>query len=105
MQWDFSHANYIPRQSCLPSLFGCGRDRKYWKMIEKANVSVARELDLIKFIQRQRLTTFTTLCSFNGRQKFIADKMSTKLIRESSDLNEGTEDDFELDQENVQDIE
>ena len=74
-------------------------------MIEKANVSVARELDLIKFIQRQRLTTFTTLCSFNGRQKFIADKMSTKLIRESSDLNEGTEDDFELDQENVQDIE
>ena len=35
----------------------------------------------------------------------MADKMATMVIRESSDLDEGTEDDFELEQENVADVE
>ena len=74
-------------------------------MLTKASTSVSRELDLVKFIQRQRLTTFTTLTSFNGRQKFIADKMATNLIRESSDMCDTSENDFKLDKENVQDIE
>ena len=74
-------------------------------MIQKANESVFKELDLIKFIQRQRLTTFTTLATFNSRQKFVADKLATKIIRESSDLCDNSEDDFELEQENVLDIE
>ena len=43
--------------------------------------------------------------ALNARQKFVADKMSTKIIRESSDLCDNTEDDFELDHENVLDIE
>ena len=34
----------------------------------------------------------------------MADKMSTMLIRESTDFDESTEDDFELAQENVLDI-
>ena len=42
------------------------------------------------------MTTFTTLAALNGRQQYIADKMATKLIRESSDLDQSTEDDFEL---------
>lgn len=36
-------------------------------MLAKADTSVARELDLIKFIQRQRLTTFTSLISLNAK--------------------------------------
>ena len=34
----------------------------------------------------------------------MADKMSTLLIRESTDFDDSTEDDFELEQENVLDI-
>ena len=78
---------------------------KYKKMLEKADGSISRELDLIKFIQRQRLTTFATLASMSSRQKFVADKLATMIIRESSDLNDSSEDDFELEQENVDDIE
>ena len=87
------------------ALCGCTHRKKYKSMISKADSSVMRELDLIKFIQRQRLTTFTTLATLNGRQQYVADKMATKLIRESSDLDNSTEDDFELAQENVNDIE
>ena len=50
------------------------------------------------------MTSYATLSVFNGRQKFIADKMATNLIRESSDLNDRSEDNFELDIEHVRDI-
>ena len=98
------HAAQIPRQGFFATMLGCGKDAKYRKMLRKADASVARELDLVKFIQRQRLLTFATLSTFNGRQKFIADKMATHLIRESSDMNDRSEDNFELDIEHVRDI-
>lgn len=105
MLWDFLNTSSIPLQGFLVTTFGCGKERKYKKMITKANISVSRELDLVKFIQRQRLITFTMLAAFNTRQKFIADKMATKLIRESSDLTNDSQDDFELDLNNLRDIE
>ena len=48
----------------------------------------------MKFIQRSRLTTFTNLASLNARQRTVADKMSTMLIRESSALDEDSDFDF-----------
>ena len=74
-------------------------------MLVKAQSSVAKEMDLIKFIQRQRLSTFTTLAALNGRQQYVADKMATKLIRESSDFDNSPDDDFLIyqDQENERD--
>ena len=35
----------------------------------------------------------------------MADKMATMVIRESSDLDQATDEDFELEQENVADVE
>jgi len=35
---------------------------------------------------------------------FIVDKMSTMLVRDSSDLDDSTENDMELEQENVPDV-
>ena len=104
MHWDFQNAKYIKKPGPLYVIFGCGKNPWYKKMLAKATSSVKKELDLIKFIQRQRLQTFTTLSVFNSRQKYVADKMSTMIIRESSDLNDQTEDDFELEQENLLDI-
>ena len=74
-------------------------------MMAKAEASIAKEMDLVKFLYRQRLTSFATMATLDGRQQFIVDKMSTMIIRESSDLDESSEDDFELDQTNVLDIE
>ena len=48
----------------------------------------------MKFIQRSRLTTFTNFASLNARQRTVADKMSTMLIRESSALDEDSYFDF-----------
>ena len=42
---------------------------------------------------------------FNGRQQYVADKMAQLLIRESSDLDGSTSDDFELERENLDDVE
>ena len=67
MSWDFDHVTNIRKEGCCATFLGCTRDGKYKKKLKKANTSVARELDLIKFIQRQRLTTFTTLAALNGR--------------------------------------
>ena len=65
-------------------------------MLAKAQSSVTKELDLVKFIHRQRLQTFAILATLNGRQRFMVDKMATMLIRESSDLNDSTSLDDEL---------
>ena len=47
-----------------------------------------------------RLISFAVLTSLNSRQQFVARKMSTMLIRESSDLDDTSVDYFELDQQN-----
>jgi len=73
-------------------------------MVEKADISVTKELDLIKFIRRQRLQTYATLATLNARQSFIVDQMAQLLIRESSDLGESTDSDMELLQENMKDV-
>ena len=100
MQWDFAHAAYIPRESFFRAYLGKPRVERYTKMLNKADTAIIKELDLIKFLQRQRLTTFNLLATMNARQSFIADKMATMIIRESSDLDGSTEEDFELEQEN-----
>ena len=65
-------------------------------MAAKADISVTKELDLVKFIRRQRLQTFATLATLNVRQQFIVEKMAHLLIRESSEQNESTDSDEEL---------
>ena len=72
-------------------------------MLNKGSRSVAKELDLIKFIHRQRINTFTSLAILSPKQRFAIDKMSTLLIKDESDLDLSTEHDMELDQENVPD--
>ena len=69
-------------------------------MLKKAHFSIAKDLDLVKFLHRMRLISFAVLTSLNSRQQFVARKMSTMLIRESSDLDDTSVDYFELDQQN-----
>ena len=52
MEWDIKNASNIPKQGCLKTLLGQGRYTNYKKMLERADKSVASELDLIKFIRR-----------------------------------------------------
>ena len=69
-------------------------------MLAKADSSVKKELDLVKFIHRQRVLNFAALVTLSGNQRYMVDKMATPLIRESSDLDDSTSSDEELDQVN-----
>ena len=94
MVWDFKQSSLIPKLSCWKILLGLDRKVRYKRMLERSEFQISEELDLVKFIQRSRLTTFTNLASLDARQRTVADKMSTMLIRESSALDEDSDFDF-----------
>ena len=52
-----------------------------------------KELDLVKFVKRQRLQRFASLAILNPRQRFLVNQMATQLIHESSDLDNSTSED------------
>ncbi len=56
---------------------------------------MVKELDLQKFMHRQRLWTTSMLGLLNSRQSLFVNKMSQLIIRESSD-SQNTSDDNEL---------
>lgn len=64
----------------------------YKRMMNKAKSSLSKELDLRKFIYRQRLQTTALLGLLSGRQSFFVDRMSQLVIRESSNLEETSQD-------------
>ena len=72
--------------------------------MNKAKVSINRELDFQKFLHRQRLSTYSLLALLNPRQQSVVDKMATMAIRESSDLDTSTDDYAELNSRNEGDF-
>ena len=59
----------------------------------KSQSSMKKELDLVKFIQRQRITMASLMALLSGKQKLFVDKMSQMLIRESSNFELTSHDD------------
>ena len=53
----------------------CNRT-KYKKLLVKSQSSLKKELDLRKFVHRQRVTMTAILGLLSGRQSFYVDKMS-----------------------------
>ena len=58
------------------------------KVLDQAQSKLDKEMDLKRFITRQRLQTTAVLALLTGKQSFFIDKMSQMLIRESSDSEE-----------------
>ena len=52
----------------------------------KAKSRIDKELDLRKFILRQRMQATALLGLLNGRQSLFVDKMSQMVIRESDNF-------------------
>ena len=77
--------------------------KSYKKKMVKAHSKLEKELDLQKFIHRQRLWTTSMLGLLTGRQSLFVNKMSQMIIRESSD-SEHTSDDDELNGEQNDDV-
>ena len=64
-------------------------------MMDRAESSVLRELDLVRFIKMQRFTKYASLALLRGHQRFMADKMSTLVMREASELELKSSEDLE----------
>ena len=62
--------------------------KKYKRIMQKSQNFIKKELDLQKFIFRQRLQTTAILTMLQGRQLSIVDKMSELVLDESSDLSD-----------------
>lgn len=71
---DFQRYKPIKKISILQWIFQCRKN--YKKMMNKAKSSLNKELDLGKFIYRQRLQTTAVLGLLSGRQSFFVDRMS-----------------------------
>ena len=100
IQWDFSQPKLIRRRGfCLG--FICSK--RYRTLMNKAEKQVSDELDLVKFLQRQRVTMYSLLALLSTRQQFMVDKMATMVLRESSDENRKDYGDLDLAQENLAD--
>ena len=64
---------------------------KYRQMLRKSNSQLNKEMDLKKFLVRQRLQTTAVLALLTGRQSFIVDKMCQMNLRQSSNFEDTTE--------------
>ena len=93
LKLDFSKITAIPTMSWLFSLLCC--KSKYRRMMMKSKSGIEKEMDLRKFIYRQRLQTTAMIGLLSKNQSFFVDRMSQLIIRESSNF-EDTSSDNEL---------
>ena len=61
-------------------------------MVRKARSRFAKEMDLQKFLHRQRVLVTSLLGLLRGRHTAFVDKFSQLLIRESSDMGQTSSD-------------
>ena len=89
MTQDFQQRSKIAPQSFIMARLCCCFTEKalrYRKLLNKANSTLKKELDLQKFIVRRRAAMTSSLAILTGAQKSFVDKFSQLTIRESSDM-------------------
>ena len=70
-------------------------DRKYKKKMLKSKHKLEKELDLRKFVHRQRVFTTAAIGLLTGAQSLFVNKMAQMVIRESSDTNTSADDELD----------
>ena len=72
---DMLERSEIPYRGFLRSAACCGKSR-YRRMIDRANSLITRQLDLVKFVHRQRMLVLAALASMNKSQRNFRDDLS-----------------------------
>ena len=89
LQKTFSDVNIIKKMAYFRYTCCCRcepRTKRMKQMLMKSQSSLQKEMDLKKFIMRQRLQTISLLSLLNGRQSFFVDRLSQMVVRESSNF-------------------
>ena len=77
-------AEHFEKQGYLAYLLDCNKRNRYRKLLNKASRAIDKELDLVKFLEQRRMQTFSILATLSTPQRLITQKMSTRLLHESS---------------------
>ena len=72
--------------------FSFRKAQKYRQILNKSKSRLEKEMDLQKFLHRQRVLVTSLLGLLKGRQNAFVDKFSQLLIRESSDMGQTSSD-------------
>lgn len=63
-------------------------------MLKRADSSIKKQMDLVRYIKLQRFHWLSAPLLLKPPQLDLMEKVATMQIRESSDLDRGSEDDF-----------
>ena len=81
----------IPEQSFASSMLCCEtKNRRYKKMLRRAEGQVVRQLDLVELLHRQRMIQLAVLVMLPPHSAKVITNLSTLPIYESSDLEESS---------------
>ena len=58
------------------------------KLLAKASRAIDKELDLVKFLEQRRMTTFAILASLSSQKRLVTQKLSTLMLNETTSATE-----------------
>ena len=79
---DFSKPAKAPSRRCLSHFIQCKRKDRFGKLLKKAQNLVTRQLDLVKFLKKQRILIAGALTTLSPSQRFMLDKIATKTVKD-----------------------
>ena len=96
MRRDFNYSTKISKRSCL--LISCSKycsskSKRYAQLLKRSETRMDAEMDLQKFLYRQRVAMTALIGLLNRRQAIFVDKFSQLVLRESSDAGRTSSDD------------
>ena len=96
---ELTASHVIPKHSWFKVNFMSffrSENKRYKRMLVKSTTRMDKELDLQKFLHRQRILVTSLLGLLRGRQSSFVDYHRQLVVRESTDM-ENTSSDAELD--------
>ena len=64
-------------------------------MLARANAQITKQLDLVKFVRRQKMLVYTALATLTGPQLNLVHKLGQAQIYESSEIENSSDDNYE----------
>ena len=63
-----------------------GRKNRYFRILNRSQRQINRELDLVRFLKIQQMQWLAVLTSLDSTQLQLIDRLSMRLVHESSDV-------------------
>jgi len=92
LERDYEITKRVQVPSFFQSMLDKYRSPKKYKLLNKFQTQLEKELDLEKIIRRIRLLIFTAMGILTADQFVYVDTMSRMIVRESSDFEETSSD-------------